>query len=78
MAHARCCIDDHVLVGGAISTTSHSIATGSMLLEGREVVDRFGRDIFDELVAMSVPAEIPTGRRERTWNAAMNRISRFL
>ena len=36
------------------------------------------RSIFDELVAMSVPATVPVGRRARAWNAAMDRVSRLL
>jgi len=36
------------------------------------------RTIFDELVAMSTPAERATAPRARAWNATMNRISRFL
>jgi len=34
--------------------------------------------VFDELVAMSTPAEVPTGRKTRAWNAAMDRVSRLL
>jgi hypothetical protein len=34
--------------------------------------------VFDELVAMSTPATVPVGWRERAWNASMARISRLL
>ena len=36
------------------------------------------RQIFDQLVAMSTPATAETGARQRVWNAAMDRVSRFL
>jgi cardiolipin synthase len=81
MAHAKVlCIDDHVLVGGCNLDDLSLFRNNELdlLLEGRDVVDRFGRDIFDELVAMSTPATIPTGRRALAWNATMDRISRIL
>jgi hypothetical protein len=34
--------------------------------------------VFAELAAMSTPATVPTGRRERLWDAAMDRASRLL
>jgi len=34
--------------------------------------------VFDELVAVSTPAVVPTDPRERIWNAAMDRVSRLL
>ena len=34
--------------------------------------------VFAELAAMSTPAMASVGRRERVWNAAMDRVSRLL
>jgi collagenase-like PrtC family protease len=36
------------------------------------------RQIFDQLVEMSTPASATTATRQRVWNAAMDRVSRFL
>jgi cardiolipin synthase len=81
MAHAKVLIiDDRVFVGGCNLDDLSLFRNNELdlLLEGPEVVEKFERQIFDELVGMSTPATLPSGARERYWNAAMDRISRFL
>jgi cardiolipin synthase len=81
MAHAKVLIiDDRVFVGGCNLDDLSLFRNNELdlMLEGPEVVERFERQIFDELVAMSTPAEIPSGGREKAWNAAMDRFSRWL
>ncbi len=81
MAHAKVLrIDDRVFIGGCNldDLSLFRNAELDLLFEAPAVVELTERQVFDELVAMSVPATVPTGRREKTWNAAMDRISRFL
>ena len=81
MAHAKVLrIDDRVFIGGCNldDLSLFRNAELDLLFEAPEVVESTERQVFDELVAMSVPATVPTGFRETTWNAAMDRISRFL
>ena len=81
MAHAKVLrIDDRVFIGGCNLDDLSLFRNDELdlLFEGPEVVELTERQVFDELVAMSIPATIPTGRREKVWNATMDRISRFL
>lgn len=81
MAHAKVLrIDDRVLVGGCNLDDLSLFRNDelNLLFEDRAVADLVEPAIFDELVAMSTPATIPTGSRERIWNATMDRISRLL
>jgi cardiolipin synthase len=81
MAHAKVLhIDDRVLIGGCNLDDLSLFRNDELnvLFEDPAVGEATERAVFDELVAMSTPATIPTGRRERTWNAAMDRISRLL
>ena len=81
MAHAKVLrIDYRVFIGGCNldDLSLFRNAELDLLFEAPEVVETTERQVFDELVAMSVPATVPTGFREKTWNAAMDRISRFL
>jgi cardiolipin synthase len=81
MAHAKVLrIDDRVFVGGCNldDLSLFRNAELDLLFESPAVAELTERQVFDELVAMSVPATVPTGRREKAWNAAMDRVSRFL
>ena len=49
-----------------------------LLFADPAVAELTERAIFDELAAMSTPATRPSGPRGRAWNAAMDRVSRFL
>jgi len=81
MAHAKVLrIDDRVLIGGCNLDDLSLFRNDELdlLLEHHAVVEITERAIFDELVAMCTPAQIPTDPKERAWNAAMDRISRLL
>jgi cardiolipin synthase len=81
MAHAKVLhIDDRVLVGGCNLDDLSLFRNDelNLLIEDPAVGVATERAVFDELVAMSTPASVPTGRRERAWNAAMDRVSRLL
>ena len=83
MAHAKVLrIDDQVLIGGCNLDDLSLFRNDELdlLFDGRRRCrpDRAIR-IFDELVAMSTPAVATTGsRRDRVWNATMDRVSRLL
>jgi cardiolipin synthase len=81
MAHAKVLhIDDRVLIGGCNLDDLSLFRNDelNLLFEDPVVGETTERAVFDELVAMSTPATVPTGQRERAWNAAMDRISRLL
>jgi len=81
MAHAKVLrIDDRVFVGGCNLDDLSLFRNDelNLLFEDAGVAESTERDVFDELIAMSTPATIPTGARERAWNAAMDRVSRLL
>jgi cardiolipin synthase len=81
MAHAKVIrIDDHVLIGGCNLDDLSLFRNDELdlLFDGQAVVEMVERSVFDELASMSTPAAVPTRRRERVWNAAMNRVSRVL
>jgi cardiolipin synthase len=81
MAHAKVLrIDDRVLVGGCNLDDLSLFRNDelNLLFEDSAVAELTERSVFDELVAMSTPATVPTGARERAWNATMDRISRLL
>jgi len=81
MAHAKVLrIDDRVLVGGCNLDDLSLFRNDELDLffEDPAVADITERSVFDELVAMSEPAEVPSGARTRAWNATMDRISRLL
>lgn len=81
MAHAKVLhIDDRVLIGGCNLDDLSLFRNDelNLLFEDAAVAEATERAVFDELVAMSTPATVPTGRRERAWNATMDRISRLL
>ena len=81
MAHAKVLrIDDQVFVGGCNLDDLSLFRNDELdlLFADRAVAELTERSIFDELAAMSTPATAPTGPRNRAWNAAMSRVSRFL
>ncbi len=81
MAHAKVLrIDDRVLVGGCNLDDLSLFRNDELdlLFDDPAVASLSEQDVFDELIAMSAPATLPSGRRTRAWNATMNRISRFL
>ena len=81
MAHAKVLlIDDRVFIGGCNLDDLSLFRNDELdlLFDSPEVAELTERQVFDELVGMSVPATVPTGRREKVWNAAMDRVSRFL
>ena len=81
MAHAKVLrIDDRVLIGGCNLDDLSLFRNDELdlLFEDHAVVEIAERAVFDELAAMSTPAEIPGGARTRAWDATMDRISRFL
>jgi cardiolipin synthase len=81
MAHAKVLrIDDRVFVGGCNLDDLSLFRNDelNLLFEDPAVVKATEEGVFDELVAMSTPATVPVGWRERAWNASMARISRLL
>jgi cardiolipin synthase len=81
MAHAKVLrIDDRVLIGGCNLDDLSLFRNDELdvMVEDKAVVELTERQIFDELVAMSTPAEVVAGRRAKAWNAAMDRASRWL
>jgi cardiolipin synthase len=81
MAHAKVLrIDDRVLIGGCNLDDLSLFRNDELdlLFDHPSMPALADRTIFDELAAMSTPASAPTGRRERAWDAAMDRVSRVL
>jgi phosphatidylserine/phosphatidylglycerophosphate/cardiolipin synthase-like enzyme len=81
MAHAKVLrIDEHVLIGGCNLDDLSLFRNDELDLQFADpaVAELTERSIFDELVSMSQPAEVTTAARQRVWNAAMARASRFL
>ena len=81
MAHAKVLrIDDDVLIGGCNLDDLSLFRNDELDLQFADpaVAELTERSIFDELAAMSTPATRPSGPRDRAWNAAMDRVSRFL
>ena len=81
MAHAKVLrIDDRVFVGGCNLDDLSLFRNDELdlMFEDPAVAEATEAAVFDELVAMSVPAGVPTGSRTRAWNAVMDRVSRLL
>jgi cardiolipin synthase len=81
MAHAKVLrIDDRVLIGGCNLDDLSLFRNDelNLLFEDPSMPALVDATIFDELAAMSVPATVPSGRRELAWNAVMDRVSRLL
>ena len=81
MAHAKVLrIDDKVFIGGC-NLDDLSLYRNDeldLLLEDPSMPALAEATVFDELAAMSVPATVPTGLRERLLDASMDRVSRLL
>jgi len=81
MAHAKVIrIDDRVFIGGCNLDDLSLFRNDELdlMFDSPAVAELTERQVFDELVAMSTPATIPSGRREKAWNATMDRVSRWL
>jgi cardiolipin synthase A/B len=81
MAHAKVLRIDHRVFIGGCNLDDLSLFRNNeldLLFEDDGVAEMVEHEIFEPLVAMSVPATNPTASRERVWNAAMDRISRLL
>jgi cardiolipin synthase len=81
MAHAKVLrIDDQVFIGGCNLDDLSLFRNDELdlLFADAAVAELTERTIFDELAAMSTPAERPSGVKDRAWNAAMDRVSRLL
>jgi phosphatidylserine/phosphatidylglycerophosphate/cardiolipin synthase-like enzyme len=81
MAHAKVLrIDDRVLIGGCNLDDLSLFRNDELDLQFEDpaVAELTEHAIFDELVSMSVPAEVVSDRRTQLWNAAMDRASRWL
>ncbi len=81
MAHAKVLrIDDRVLIGGCNLDDLSLFRNDELdvLLEHPSMPGIVEQAVFEELVGMSTPATVSTGRRTRAYEAAMNRVSRFL
>ena len=81
MAHAKVLrIDEHVLIGGCNLDDLSLFRNDELDLQFSDpaVAELTERTIFDELAAMSTPASVTAGSRQRAWNATMDRVSRFL
>ena len=81
MAHAKVLrIDDRVLVGGCNLDDLSLFRNDELdvLFEHPSMPALAESTVFAELAAMSTRAAASTGRRERAWNAAMDRVSRLL
>ena len=81
MAHAKVLRIDHRVFIGGCNLDDLSLFRNNeldLLFEDDAVAALVEREIFEPLVAMSVPATNTASPRERVWNAAMDRISRVL
>jgi cardiolipin synthase len=81
MAHAKVLrIDEEVLIGGCNLDDLSLFRNDELDLKfsGPEVAELTERQIFDQLSTMSTPAVLVDDPRTRAWNAAMDRVSRFL
>ena len=81
MAHAKVLRIDHRVFIGGCNLDDLSLYRNDeldLLFEDAGVAELVEREIFEPLVAMSVPATAATSSRERAWNAAMDRVSRWL
>ena len=81
MAHAKVLrIDDQVLIGGCNLDDLSLFRNDELDLQFADpaVAELTERAIFDELPAMSTPGDGRHGDPPAVWNAAMDRVSRFL
>jgi cardiolipin synthase len=81
MAHAKVLrIDEHVLIGSCNLDDLSLFRNDELSLQFADpvVAELTERNIFDPLLEMSAPAVAPTAPKDRAWNAAMDRVSRFL
>ncbi len=81
MAHAKVLrIDDRVLIGGCNLDDLSLFRNDELdlLFEHPSMPALAEETVFTELAAMSTPAVASTRRRDRWWDASMDRVSRWL
>jgi cardiolipin synthase len=81
MAHAKVLrIDERVFIGGCNLDDLSLFRNNELdlLFEDDAVARLVEAEVFDPLIAMSVPAIVPTSVRDRAWNRVMDRVSRVL
>ena len=81
MAHAKVMRIDHRVFIGGCNLDDLSLFRNNeldLLFEDDAVADLVEAEIFAPLIAMSVPATVPTSIRDRAWNCVMDRVSRVL
>ncbi len=81
MAHAKVLRIDHQVLIGSCNLDDLSLFRNdelSLQFTDPVVADLTERNIFEPLLEMSNPAVAPTAPKDRAWNAAMDRVSRFL
>ncbi len=81
MAHAKVLRIDHRVFIGGCNLDDLSLFRNNeldLLFEDDAVAALVEAEVFAPLVAMSVPATVPTSARERAWNQVMDRVSRVL
>jgi cardiolipin synthase A/B len=81
MAHAKVLRIDHRVFIGGCNLDDLSLFRNNeldLLFEDDAVATLVEAEVFDPLVAMSVPATISSSARERAWDSVMDRVSRVL
>ena len=81
MAHAKVLrIDEHVLIGGCNLDDLSLFRNDELDLQFEDpaVAELTERSIFDELVGDVHAGRRASATKDRAWNAAMDRVSRFL
>ena len=81
MAHAKVLRIDHRVFIGGCNLDDLSLFRNNeldLLFEDDAVAALVEAEVFDPLIAMSVPATISSSARERAWDSVMDRVSRIL
>jgi cardiolipin synthase A/B len=81
MAHAKVVLADDTVLAGTANLDALSLRQNwelQLRIHDKAVADRFATELFDRDVAMTAPAVMPAGWRERAINAVMSAISPVL
>jgi cardiolipin synthase len=81
MAHAKVVLADDTVLAGTANLDALSLRRNwelQLRVHDPGLADHVARELFDRDMAISAPARMPSGRRERLVNAAMSRISPVL
>ena len=81
MAHAKVLRIDHRVFIGGCNLDDLSLFRNNeldLLFEDEAVAGLVEAEVFEPLIAMSVPATVTSSPRERVWNSVMDRVSRVL